>query len=124
MNAYPSMPTPISGISPAVSAEPIVTKPTSLTGRPPLAFRRSFVPGPLELGERQQRRGLEIGPADERQRLGRPELAFHRRVLPLDGQGPGILDPVERPDHRVEVDIAAARRHEVPAAVAFPELQV
>src|SRR6185312_14166438 len=107
------MPTPIGFTSAPEAALPIVTKPTS------------GISGLLrERGVERDGRGREVRRADERERVRRPPVAIHPGILPLDRERPGVADPVERPDHALEVDVAVAGGHEVPAAARLAEVQV
>src|SRR5262245_13970300 len=110
----------MSGTCSARAGVPMVTKPTSLPGPELTASHLSA----LHLREWKQLGRLEVGTANERERLLRAVLAVHGRVLPLDGERPRVLDPVQRPDQCVEVHVATPGRDEVPAAGRFTELQV
>src|SRR5213594_3458974 len=68
--------------------------------------------------------GLEVGAPDERERVRRPPLPLHSRVLPLDRERPRIADPVEPAEERLEVDVAVPGRDEVPPARRLAEVQV
>src|SRR2546429_9065832 len=146
------MPTPISEMRAPAVAAPMVTNPTCLslplpTPRDPRISRGPRVrggggpPGPesgdddtfvffpigltlLELRHGQQLRRLEVRPFHEPDRFRGAGLAVHTRVLPLDRDRSRVADPGERPEHRVEVDVAAAHGNEVPAALGLAELQV
>ena len=50
------------------------------------------------------------------ERVGRAPLAVHPGVLPFDRERALVADPVERAEHRLEVDVAVAGGDEVPAA--------
>src|SRR2546421_12744945 len=97
------MPTPIDARSPPPRASPCVWN-ADTSG----LLRERGVEG--DGGRR------EVGAPDELQRLARAPLAIHSRVLPFDRQRAVVADPIERPDHRVEVDVAVAGGDEVPAA--------
>src|SRR5437762_1577115 len=61
---------------------------------------------------------------DEAGRLGGAVLAVHAAVFPLDREGAVIADLIERPRDLLEVDLASARRAEVPAAAGVAEIEV
>src|SRR5918999_2587461 len=84
---------------------------------------RGIMP-PRERRVERERGWREVQPAGEGQRVLRAVLAVHARVLPLDRQGPRVARAVERADERLEVDVAAPRRDEVPAALGRAEVQV
>src|SRR5579875_1872007 len=73
--------------------------------------------------ERRLRRGKVDSPR-EGERVGRPPLAVHAGVLPLDGERAGVSGSVERADDLLEVDVAVARGDEVPTPVRMSEVQV
>ena len=100
----------------AEAARPIVTKPTCFSSAIALLLCERCVEGDAGRGE--------VGAAHERERIRRPPVAVHPRVLPLDRERPGVADPVERPDHRLEVHVAVAGRDEVPAAPRLAEVEV
>ena len=110
MKAYPSMPTPISAISPRRAA-----------------LRRSAVRLLMPLciaASKATADGREVGLPHERERVLRAPLAIHPAVLPLDRQRPGVADPVQRAEELLEVDVAVAGRDEVPAARLLAEVEV
>ena len=61
---------------------------------------------------------------DEAGGLGGAVLAVHAGVFPLDRERAVVADLVEGAGDGVEVDLAAARRAEVPAAAGVAEVQV
>src|SRR6478736_5722133 len=69
-------------------------------------------------------RRREVGAAHERERVLCPPLAVHAGVLPLDRERPLVADPVERPEERLEVDVAVPGRDEVPAALRLAEVEM
>src|SRR5688572_2674878 len=108
------MPMPMVGMSPSGPlASPIVTKPTF-----------SLISLPLERGVERDGAAGEVHAADEVDGLGGAVLAVHPGVFPLDGEGTLVADAVEGADDRLELDVAVAGRHEVPAAAAVAEVEV
>src|SRR3954469_14642721 len=100
--------------SPSPPVLPIVMKPTS-----------EATSGLLrERGVEGDRGRREVRPAHERKRVRRAPVAVHAGVLPLDRKRALVADPVERADHRLEVDVAVARGDEVPPAAGLPEVEV
>src|SRR6266853_1379323 len=73
--------------------------------------------------ERDLRR-REVRLAHERERVGRAPGAVHPAVLPFDREWALVADPVQRAEEGLEVDVAVAGRHEVPAARLIAEVQV
>src|SRR5271157_4280594 len=61
---------------------------------------------------------------DEAGGLGGAVFAVHAGVFPLDGKRAGVADLVEDAGDGVEIDLAAARRAEVPAPSGVAEVQV
>src|SRR5919109_1097514 len=107
------MPTPIACTSSPPSAWPIVVKPTSLISR---LLR--------ERGVERDLGGREVRAAHEGERVRGAPVAVHPRVLPLDRERPLVADPVEGPEHLLEVHVAVARRDEVPSPARLAEVEV
>src|SRR6266487_4110275 len=103
------MPTPIDWISPPATSPGAAPIPTSAP------LHRSV--------ERQLGRG-EIGAPHEGERILRAPLAVHARVFPLDRERARVAGPVQRPDQRLEVDVAVSGGDEVPAALELAEVEV
>src|SRR5215218_1326023 len=104
---------PIGCTSPPSPAWPMVRKPTSDTSA---LLREGGVEG--------HGRRREVRLAHEREGVRRAPVAVHPGVLPLDRERPVVADPVERADHRLEVDVAVAGGDEVPAAARLAEVEV
>src|ERR1700690_4600947 len=101
------MPTPIVGISPAATSLVVAPMPTS---------------APLHGGVEGEIGRSEVAPPHESERILRAPLAVHAGVLPLDRERARVTDPVQRPDQRLEVDVAVPRGDEVPAALDLAEV--
>ena len=83
-----------------------------------------FVLARAEGGVERGLGGLEREPADEADRLGRPDQPVHPGVLPLDRDGAGVADRPEGAEAVLPRHVAVARRHEVPAAAGVVPRQV
>ena len=77
-----------------------------------------------ESGIEGNRRSRKVVLADGSQRLRCAPLAIHAVVLPFDGQGSLVADPVQGPDYRILLHVAVADRHEVPAPSRVSKIQV
>src|SRR5437868_5933425 len=71
------------------------------------------------VGADPARRGVR--PPHEGARALRAGRAVHATVLPLDRERALVADPIERPEERLEVDVAVPGRDEVPAARLLAE---
>src|SRR5690349_8119892 len=105
------MPTPMLGTSPAPRASPCVWK-----------ADMSALPG--EGRVEGDRRGREVGLAQEADGVRRAPLAVHARVLPLDRERAVVADAVQDAEERLEVDVAVAGRDEGPPTVSLAEVDV
>src|SRR5207244_7397818 len=66
----------------------------------------------------------EVRATDEGQRVRSAPVAVHARVLPLDREWARVGDSVQRPEERLEVDVAVTGRDEVPAARRLAEVEM
>src|SRR4051794_32364909 len=74
-----------------------------------------------EGGVKRLFRGREIDTLDQFQGFGGAALTLHPAVFPFHRERPLIADLVERANNLLEVDAAAPRRNEIPAAPTISE---
>src|SRR5712692_6403187 len=79
---------------------------------------------PLERGVERDGGWREVDRADEAERLGSAVLTIHPAVLPLDREWALVADTVQGTNDRLELDVAVAGRHEIPAAAAVAKIDV
>src|SRR5665647_245853 len=104
------------GTSPAESLASVPAKPMPLVTSPSIPLTERLIEYAVPRGE--------IKVAGEAQCLWRPQVPTHPGVLPFDRQRSLVSDLVQRPDHRLEIDVSPPWGDEVPAAPGVYEVEV